>query len=183
MTKLKKPIVVTIDNIPSAVAITDLLNQPPHYYPQRVLRLAKYGASISKTPGDTVQKDIADQLAAQGINWSTWEPPQPVTLFGDDLEALPTGALKWRDSLISRPTLEAAYKLSTEAMQGVWPKWWSNERYLYRADSTDDLGTVYPPGANPFKAGVGGPMVEYAKANDFKPLTTIEAARILEGKR
>lgn len=185
--KLKKPITLTITNTAAVVAFAEMLHQPRSFYTERIIRLSEFSMQVTKNPSETVQKQIADQLTAQGIDYRTWEPPQPLKIASHEVTANPDGSIKVGCTDVSRAELVAAYELSTEAMQGEWPKWWRSPfGTLFSANSADDWGVIYDKSGNGFTPRTekhGLKMEAHAKDCKLIPLTALEAARILEGKQ
>lgn len=122
------------------------------------------------------------QLTVQGIDYRTWEPPQPFKIGAHETTFNPNGSIKVGCTDIERATLVEVLKRSDEAMkgEGEWPKYYQqNGGIVYRCVSDTDYGQYFEDGR--WKQSCPGPLVEHAQQhpNLWKKLTRAEACAIL----
>lgn len=184
MTKLKKPITITIEHIENAVSI--MLSED-------FLVTAEFEPRhkrINKAMAEGEMSDqIKAQLTAQGIDYLTWGPTPPLLIGNHEVEALPDGAIKVGSTMVDRATLEKVYAMSNDSMTKVEPEW---PRYyehkgpyaMWKAYSETEVVEVESGGKEcSSSAGCLPSLEDSANKGTRKRYTTAQAAAILKGAK
>lgn len=118
-TKLNKPITATFENVENAVVAMIRFTTSIQLGSERERRVNDGVDSRSAT------NQIESALSAQGIDWRTWEPPQPIYIAGCEADFKSNGDVKLGSETLDRATLEKVYAESNKAMGKVeeWPKY------------------------------------------------------------
>lgn len=180
-TKLKKPITITITHVENAVWAALKLrsewdeNAPRHQAIEGSMAWSQMGHSVYEL------------LQAEGIDYRTWEPPQPIYIAGCEADFKSNGNVKLGSETLDRATLVEVLKRSDEAMNNAepeWPKFWryGKSRLVYKAEDEHCFGHLSANGGPWSDCPMGGSMVEFARRDElFKPIPRAEASAILGG--
>lgn len=179
-TKLKQPITITIEHVENAVAAL-IKSEWFRYHNER----AKPDVSAREWDimGNVAKHETFNQLvsalSAQGIDWRTWIPPQPLTIGGHAAEFSADGSMKFGDITVSSEQFAEIVKRREEAMQGEWPKYflgstlWRSRSAKHRGEFFD--GNQWQTSSDP------DPLTECVEHDStiLKPTTRAKAAELI----
>lgn len=170
-TKLKKPITITITHVENAIDHLIRCDSGTPVISERHLAM-----NLAANNGE-MWNQIEAGLSAQGINWRTWEPPQPFKIGSHETTFNPNGSIKVGCTDIDRATLVEVLKRSDEAM---WPKWFkcpSGE--VMRCNDESHAGTYFVSERGEYESGCSTSGFKWSTNKNYQQLSRAEASAIL----
>jgi hypothetical protein len=183
MTKLKKPITLTIETIEDAIGLRLALNVPEStsvsLEPEK--KPATRTTAAIKNPGALgSRRKIEEQLTAQGIDWNTWPAESRFKIGDQECSFNPNGTVTFScGATIGNDEIHEFLKLRKAAMgTGEWPKFYlSQNNVVWRSHHTAESGQWWEEGRwnTPMRTFMNGMW----KPANCKPITREEAAAII----
>lgn len=187
MTKLKKPITITIWTVEEALCAYHRMNVGIGN-DDKISPVAKWQIWLMRCEPMGVWVQMRDALASANIDPNK-QPPAPLLIGNHEVEALPDGAIKVGCTTVDRATLEKVYAMSNDSMTKVEPEW---PRYyehkgpyaMWKAYSETEVVEVESGGKEcSSSAGCLPSLEDSANKGTRKRYTTAQAAAILKGAK
>jgi hypothetical protein len=182
MTKLKRPITLTVETVEDAVRLRIALNvpestlistEPDKNVPPHPMATSKNSDSLNP------RRKIEEQLASQGIDWNAWLPA-PFKIADRECTFQPNGTVRFScGATITEEEIQEFLERRNAAMGiGSWPKYYlSHNHVVWRWRHINDCGHCWKNGH--WNTSVKSSFNHSRKPENWTPITPEEAAAIV----